>query len=382
MYGRVFSQHIVSVGLAVGLVLVVAGVSHASIDSPANGAVVSGTTPVTLSLYPAVQWANFYIDGAYEASTPPSTWEWDTTGWANGTHTISANAYNSSFQLIGQASITVIVANGSGSGGQVPGGATIPGMTGGNPGGLAWDTNSADDGQYTIGTHGFGIMGGPLETDVTAWQHVKATAKSAIENGPNGYANAQENNYFNAIASNNPNDYVNQVNAFTSAFLSLGGNWYNLMRRVDGACPMANPTTAEVLQWGGHKWGINPLFLYAEVTTESSWDQAGIGDNGGSSGLFQVPDRGADHAMTGFAGYGQNLARENTCFNVDLYCAIQVGTYMGITGRAPAGNIDATIESWYTGHSTSGGGYESDIIGFMGGQQWVTWYFGGQAVPY
>lgn len=370
--------------MALGFVLILMQTSYSTeviIDAPSNGATVSGVVAVVVTRASDVQWANFYVDGRWQGSTPPLTWNWNTTGFTNSEHTISVSAYGSSSQPLGQTSINVTVANGSNA--QVPGGATIPSMTGGNPGGLSWDTNPADDSHYTVSTNGFWVLGGPLETDLTAWTHVKPTAKSSIETGSTwGYINAQDNNYFNAIASSNPNDYVNQVNAFTGAFWSLGGNWHNLMIRVDGACPMANPTTAEVIQWASHKWGINPLYMFAETSMESGWNQGGIGDNGMSSGLFQIPDRGATHAMAGFAGYGQNLARENTCFNADLFGAMQLGTYMGITGRAPAGNVDAMIESWYTGYSTTGDGYEQSIIGFMGGQEWVPWYFGGHAVPY
>jgi hypothetical protein len=142
---------------------------------------------------------------------------------------------------------------------------------------------------------------------------VAGTQKSNIETGPTGPGNAADNNYLNNIASTSPSNYLNQLQASNGFYAGyVNSSWRALVDRTDGACPMANPTSAEVLQWAANKWGINPLLMYAEATNESHWDQTAIGDHGGSSGLFQVADRNTSyepkHTFPGFAGAGSMLA--------------------------------------------------------------------------
>ena len=81
------------------------------ITSPSDGATVSGTTSVVVQVSAEVSFVDLYIDGEYLASSPPYTFSWNTTTEPNGTHTVSAAAYNSSSQKIGSAAITVYVKN-------------------------------------------------------------------------------------------------------------------------------------------------------------------------------------------------------------------------------------------------------------------------------
>jgi hypothetical protein len=62
-----------------------------------------------------VQWVNIYIDGNYLTSSPPYNFNWDSTSVADGTHVISAKAFNGS-GLVGSDSVTVTVGNGASSG--------------------------------------------------------------------------------------------------------------------------------------------------------------------------------------------------------------------------------------------------------------------------
>ena len=375
--------------IAALLVLTFPAAAHSQvwISAPQNGATVSGTTQVTIGYSGNVQWANFYVDGAWQASTPPLSWSWNTAGVSNGSHTVSVNAYAPWGQVLGSASITATVANGSGGGGgggggnwQVSQGSSISGMDG-SSGGISWaDSNPGDYGNYWAWGGGYPLMGGPLLSNWQAASFVKATQRSAIELGGNGWANQQANNYFNSIASSSPGYYWYQISSFRA------GYQYSAMQaeanRIDGACPMANPTTAEVLQWAGNKWGINPVLLYAEVTVESSWDQTAVGDYGRSSGLLQVADRGDGHAFPGFDGGGSMLARESSCFNADFWAGRLFAAFNGITGQSPAGDIGAAIESWYAGSAWSAGGYASYVYSMMDNQQWSSWYFWGAWVPY
>src|SRR5579862_3251976 len=80
-----------------------------SITAPANNATVSGSVSIAIAPASGVAWSNVYVDGVYLGSTPPTTFTWNSTGVANGSHTISTNAYASGGTLAGSASITVNV---------------------------------------------------------------------------------------------------------------------------------------------------------------------------------------------------------------------------------------------------------------------------------
>jgi hypothetical protein len=86
--------------------------SVVKITAPANGATVSGTAvTITITKNSGISWADVYVDGIYFASTPPSTFSWDSTTVADGTHTISVTGFGSGGAIKGTASITVTVAN-------------------------------------------------------------------------------------------------------------------------------------------------------------------------------------------------------------------------------------------------------------------------------
>jgi hypothetical protein len=87
-----------------------------TITAPSNGATVSGSVSIVTTKASPAQWENIYIDGNYLASSPPTTFSWDSTSVANGSHTISAKGFNSSGAVVGTASVTVNVQNGGGGG--------------------------------------------------------------------------------------------------------------------------------------------------------------------------------------------------------------------------------------------------------------------------
>jgi hypothetical protein len=77
---------------------------YCTITNPADGATVSGTVTITIDAY---RTAKLYIDGIYIART--SSYNWDTTGVSDGSHTILAKAPGIS------DTITVTVSNGGGT---------------------------------------------------------------------------------------------------------------------------------------------------------------------------------------------------------------------------------------------------------------------------
>jgi len=148
-----------------------------------------------------------------------------------------------------------------------------------------------------------------------------------------------------------------------------------VMTRVDGMCPMLNPTTAEIIQWAANKWGFNPKYGYAE----GDWNKTALGDNGTSAGVFQVADRGTGHGWQPLVSANSNLARENTCYNADFFFAsrwaafhsARKGDALGISGEAPPYHMADAVESWFSGAASDcpGGsdcGYQqmiySDVI--------------------
>ncbi|HLQ52496.1 MAG TPA: Ig-like domain-containing protein [Terriglobales bacterium] len=90
------------------------------IRSPANGATVSGTVVITLKTSSSVAWADVFTDGTLLASSSPYTFNWNSASvwfsWntatvANGTHAISASAFDRTGAQIGSDSIDVTVGN-------------------------------------------------------------------------------------------------------------------------------------------------------------------------------------------------------------------------------------------------------------------------------
>ena len=88
----------------------------AVITSPRTGATVSGTVPISVQVNsPSVIWVNFLVDGKYLASSPPYTYNWNSTTVSNGGHIIEVDAYATGRVLLGRYSINVNVNNTGGS---------------------------------------------------------------------------------------------------------------------------------------------------------------------------------------------------------------------------------------------------------------------------
>jgi hypothetical protein len=86
-----------------------------SITAPANGATVSGTVSVTATASDnvGVPKVEFYLDGALRTTdtTSPYSWSWDTTTFANSSHTLVAKAYDAAGNVGTSANVTVTVNN-------------------------------------------------------------------------------------------------------------------------------------------------------------------------------------------------------------------------------------------------------------------------------
>jgi len=86
-----------------------------SITAPANGVTVSGTVSVTASASDnvGVTKVEFYLDGALRTTdtTSPYSWSWDTTTFANSSHTLVAKAYDAAGNVGTSSNVTVTVNN-------------------------------------------------------------------------------------------------------------------------------------------------------------------------------------------------------------------------------------------------------------------------------
>jgi hypothetical protein len=86
-----------------------------SITAPASGATLTGTVAVnaTASDNVGVTKVEFYLDGALQSTdtTSPYSWSWDTTGSANGSHSLTAKAYDAALNSATSAAVGVTVNN-------------------------------------------------------------------------------------------------------------------------------------------------------------------------------------------------------------------------------------------------------------------------------
>jgi len=86
-----------------------------SISSPTNGATVSGTTAVSANASDnmGVTKVEFYLDGALNATITgtPYTWSWNTLQVSNGSHTLTAKAYDAAGNIGTSSAVTVTVSN-------------------------------------------------------------------------------------------------------------------------------------------------------------------------------------------------------------------------------------------------------------------------------
>jgi len=89
-----------------------------SISAPASGATLTGTVSVTASASDnvGVTKVEFYLDGALKSTdtTSPYAWSFDTTTAANGSHTLSAKAYDAAGNVGTSTSVSVTVSNTTG----------------------------------------------------------------------------------------------------------------------------------------------------------------------------------------------------------------------------------------------------------------------------
>jgi hypothetical protein len=90
-----------------------------SITAPTAGSTVSGTVSVTANASDnvGVTKVEFYLDGALRSTdtTSPYSWSWDTTQFANSSHSLVTKAYDAAGNVGTSSTVTVTVNNSTGS---------------------------------------------------------------------------------------------------------------------------------------------------------------------------------------------------------------------------------------------------------------------------
>jgi Ice-binding-like/Bacterial Ig domain len=86
-------------------------VPFVTITAPGHGAIVAGTVAITVNASGGVTLVKIFIDNTLFATSPPFSFNWDTTTVPNGPHTISATGFNSSNVELGSDSVVVSVQN-------------------------------------------------------------------------------------------------------------------------------------------------------------------------------------------------------------------------------------------------------------------------------
>ncbi|KYK38757.1 MAG: hypothetical protein AYK18_06320 [Theionarchaea archaeon DG-70] len=85
------------------------------ITDPSEGETVSGTVAVTCDADPEIVKVEFYIDSEstprYTDNTSPFSWDWDTTGDSDGSHSVTVKGYDSGDGFVDDDTVNVTVDN-------------------------------------------------------------------------------------------------------------------------------------------------------------------------------------------------------------------------------------------------------------------------------
>jgi Bacterial Ig domain len=316
------------------------GSSAVTITSPSAGSTVSGTVSIAYTEGSGTAWVNTYVDGNYLASSPPKSVSWSSSSVTNGSHTISAKAFNSSGSQVGTSSVAVTVSNSSGTGHFL----TLP-------------------------------PGSPLPSGATCAAEVRRTG---FEPRPGNYT----------ANHTVPSD----LSVMHSSSLT-GGAPSSSFTRVDGNF---TGTTDEILQWGACKWGFDEDLVRANAVEESGWQQTpGAGDITYNTSLCPP---GATYSGGGcYLTYGVlqvksidfggtfPYSQQSTAFGVDYKLAYQRACYEGKIGYLSSRSSDypsgssydmlwGCVDQWLTGTWWNGSDdwYISDVKKFMSTKPWLS----------
>jgi hypothetical protein len=365
---RTRSKYVLLAMMSLVFALATSASAAVIINSPSNGATVSGTVIVKAQITNA-WWSKLWIDGngGSTAAIGLVSFSWNSGSVADGTHVLKVNAYPSGGPANASQSITVVVNNHGTSGGSsghfgtLPRGASLPGDAA-CAAQIPWEREMVSANAGTNSTK-------PSQAQLDAFE-------------ANGYA----------------------ANVYN-------GTW--AYRRVDG---QYTGTTDMIFRWAACKWGIDEDVVRAQATTEEwAWNQPSSGGdrrtsysqcvNGGFTSLwdyqcssccyqswsiFQTkavynwPTWPMLHNSTAFAA-DFHFASMRSCMDGDLagYFAGRPA-YNGHTyaGDIAGGNLNTILwgcvgfhysGNWYNGDSASGAiWYINYVKGVLAQKSWKT----------
>jgi hypothetical protein len=260
-----------------------------TISSPASGATISANATVvdndSASQCGGLAWYDaLYVDGNHVADCGFSSCVFSPASFAAGAHTIAVLAHTannpSGYECATSQNVGVTVstsATPAPSASPTPTGAgyvtLLPPVASGQPlSGITGDASAMvssiynalsypsqkygnyNDPNGTMGTGGtVAVCCGPLLDDRQAASVVMITPETNVATSGGDADNSYYQNVVLASTSNQ-SGYLSQLNAVNSGWGT--GPMATVMTRVDGICPIQNPTTAEIIQWAANKWGF------------------------------------------------------------------------------------------------------------------------------
>jgi hypothetical protein len=289
--------------------------SAVSLTAPSNGATVSGNATISLTIAPPTSWANIYINGVYQESTPPTTFTWNTKAMANGPYQVSAVAFDQNGHNLGSSQANVTVLNGTSSTtssnavaiNAPAGGSTVSGnvniatsigagvswinvyvdgnyLSSSPPLSFNWNSDGVNNGSHTISALAFSNSGSQLgsASTVVNVQNSSTMSSAHFYTLPPGSSLPSGSSCTSAVRRNpnfepRPENYVAN-HTVPSGGVNLpagGGAPQSAFTRVDGNF---TGTTDEIMQWGACKWGFDEDLVRALAANETWWRQSGAGD--------------------------------------------------------------------------------------------------------
>ncbi len=408
-----------------------------SLTSPSNGATVSGTVTINVATGSATAWANVYINGEYQNSTPPSYFYWHTTAMPNGQYKLSATAFDRNGNNLGSSQSTVTVNNGGtpvassssavsltspGNGSTVSGNVNVAATAGAGVGWVnlyvdgnylrsspplntTWNSGSVGNGNHTISAEAFNSSSnalGSASVVVNVQNSSVAPSSSHFSTLPPGSTLPSGSACASAVRRN-PNfeprpDNTTANHTVPTDDLTLmrttvnnGGAVAHSFDRVDGNF---TGTTDEIMQWGACKWGFDEDLVRAMAANESWWHQSAHGDFTTNTSLCpsgaDYHDGGCDRTYgimqvksTDYIGTFPD-SHTSTAFDVDYKLAYQRACFEGkinyLTQRSsnyPNGDTNnmlwGCVDQWFTGTWWNGSddAYITETKTEMSGKPWL-----------
>jgi hypothetical protein len=384
---RTVFSFLIVFGLIIDRVAVATATVSVAIKTPVSGATVTGTVTIATAETSNVSWINVFVDNVWVASNsptalPPYSVTWNSATVANGKHSLSVAAYNSSNEVIASTLSPVTVLN------QYMASRRTASPT---PTRTPRPTATRTPAPTRTSTPAPIATSAPSPTaSATCCPLSDSAAASMVILNPD----------FEPRPDNYPaNDTVPTTADLAQigklSFLDSHGN--DLLAKVTGNF---TGTTDEILQWASYKWGFDADITRAIAVTESHWHQDDIGDvgYGVSLGILQIKSadyvgtcspvalNGGDighvddplclsHLMTAFAA-DYKLAYQRACMDGSIgYLNQDTPTGGHATYAAATGDerMWGCVGDWFSGNWYDSGAldYIQQVQAYLSAKPWL-----------